>query len=240
MSGRCILFVEDDVAFADELIEYLNRHGIADVVHSLHVPSVADIEAAAPTLIVLDQFVDGFDTLTMFPELTRAIACPIVLLSGNQEAVDRIIGLEAGAVDYIVKTTSPREILARLRAALRRGEAAAPERAAPLRAASSSSGGWTFDAKQRQLLDASGEKVRLTGLEFELFKTLYDSFGKPVSRETLTALLLNRRYQPQDRAIDNLVSRIRSRLDEHGIDRDIMQNIRGLGYVLIQPDSAAE
>ncbi len=158
---------------------------------------------------------------------------PIVVLSAMGEETDRIIGLELGADDYIAKPFNPRELMARIRAVMRRahdsGESPAPgERVArPVTFA-----GWTLEPSRRRLLNPDGVEVPLTGGEYDLLIAMLDRANRVLTRDMLLDLLRGRQAGPFDRAIDVAISRLRRKLDDQGRGGQIIKTVRGGGYVL--------
>jgi len=234
-----VLLIEDDDVFAEEIVEYLGTHG-------LRVSRCATLDALmetlsnlGPQLVVLDQFVGDQDSLTVLAELRRSYRGGVVILTGNDEHVDRVIGLELGADDFVSKSQPPREILARLRAVLRRAAAAtddtvqAESAPAPPAETAKPAPAWTFDTRRRELLAPTGARVTLTAMEFELLAYLHGREGDVVSRDELSEAILRRRFSPLDRSLDNLVARIRAALKPFEGDRNIIKSVRGAGYVFV-------
>jgi DNA-binding response OmpR family regulator len=233
-----ILLVEDDDLFASEIGEYLQNHGLT----SSRIVSLANISAEiariGPRIVVLDQFVGGSDALTLLPLLRKSYSGGLIVLTANRDETDRVVGLELGADDFIVKTQPPREILARLRAVLRRSLPAAP--AEPARAVSGGRGtGWLIDHAVRALFAPDGTRIDLTSTEFELLAYLSARAGEAVPRLELYDAVL-RRPPPgrQDRAIDNLVSRVRLALAPAMGSHNPIKSMRGIGYIFVglEPD----
>jgi two-component system response regulator CpxR len=158
----------------------------------------------------------------------------VLLLTARGEDVDRIVGLEIGADDYIPKPFNPRELLARMRAVLRRNTAAAGAPPAVLRV-----GDLELDAGARRVLKAGG-KVDLTDVEFGLLEALMQSPGKVVNREDLSQSVLGRSFDPFDRSLDMHVSRLRRKLSQTGSDENLVKTVRGAGYQLVVDSDIAE
>lgn len=218
-----ILIVEDDGAFAQEFAEYLERHGLKVYVLA-SLDKVLDVlRDFVPALAVFDQFVAGEDVLAWLPRLRSGFEGGIVVLTGNPEQADRVIGLELGADDFVAKSLTPREILARLRAILRRRPAGG----------AAGSREWTLDPEQYCLVAAGGERIVLSPAEFDLLALLSARAGEIVSRETLSQAVLRREFSPTDRSIDNLVSALRMALQPLEAGRNAIQAVRGVGYVFV-------
>ncbi len=222
-----LLVVDDDPALRQLLADYLNRHGY----DTLLAPDASDLAARitryAPDLLVLDRMLpggDGADACRRLREQGEDI--PVILLTARDEAVDRIIGLEAGADDYLGKPFDPRELLARIEAVLRRKRGpSALTKDQPVRF-----GPFVFDPALRQLLRGD-ETVRLTGGEINLLEALVRNAGKPLSRERLLALARDDESgERNDRAIDIAILRLRRAIEEDPKQPRWIQTVWGIGY----------
>jgi DNA-binding response OmpR family regulator len=225
-----IVIVEDDDAFGEELSEFLGAHGFAvswgrtlDVLYAL-------IDAAKPELVILDQFVNGRDVLNDLHTIRRRFAGGLVILTGNPREVDRIIALEEGADDVILKSVSPREMLARLRAVERRTNRSNHAGEPPARAAGSTSR-WSIDAKWHLLRTPNGTLLQITNLECAALVYLDSRAGQLVTRDELSLKVLGRPFSPFDRSVDNLLSRIRRLIGPYMNGGDMIRAVRGQGYV---------
>jgi two-component system OmpR family response regulator len=226
-----ILVVDDDREIRELLARFLERQGF-------RVTAVRDAREARRIwpnghfqLIVLDLMLPGESGLDFARWLRGQSEAPIVMLTAMGEETDRIIGLELGADDYMPKPFNPRELLARIRAVLRRtGDA--PERRAesPLRAIEF--GGWKLEPARRRLLNPEGVEVPLTGGEYDLLMALVDRANRVLTRDMLLDLLRGRQAGPFDRAIDVAVSRLRRKLEDDGRNARLIKTVRGGGYVL--------
>lgn len=222
-----LLIVDDDPALRQLLADYLNKHGY----DTLLAPDASDLAARIirfePELIVLDRMMPGLDGA----EACRALRAqgediPIILLTAKDEAVDRIIGLEAGADDYLGKPFDPRELLARIQAVLRRKRGAS----ALNKDARVEFGGFVFDPVMRQLLRGD-EVVKLTGGEINLLEALVRNPGKPLSREKLLTLARDDESgERNDRAIDIAVLRLRRAIEDDPKQPRWIQTVWGTGY----------
>lgn len=231
-----VLLVEDDDNFAREIAEYLQNHGLTST-RVASLDNLAErIRALAPRAVLLDQFVGGSDALMLLPQLRAAYAGGLVVLTGNRDETDRVVGLELGADDFIIKTQPPREVLARLRAVIRRStpapavEASADSPAQPL----AGYGGWAMDVERRTLFAPDGTQVHLTSTEFELLAYLSARIGQTATRAELYGAILRRPpYGSEDRAIDNLVSRVRAALTPFLLRHNPIKSMRGIGYIFV-------
>ena len=225
-----LLVVDDDREIRDLLARFLEKHGF-------RVTAARDgreLRSLWPgsrfALAVLDLMLPGEDGLSLLRFIREEGRTPVVMLTAMGEETDRIVGLELGADDYVAKPFNPRELLARIRAVLRRVEAAAGQ--AEPRAATFRFAGWTLETARRRLVSPAGVEVPLTGGEYELLAVLAERAGRVLTREMLTDLLHGRAAGPFDRAIDVAVSRVRRKLDDDGKNPTLIKTVRGGGYVL--------
>ena len=225
-----IVIVEDDEAFGEELSEFLGANGFAvswgrtlDVLYAL-------IDAAKPELVILDQFLNGRDSLNDLYTIRRRFSGGLVILTGNPREVDRIIALEEGADDVILKSVSPREMLARLRAVERRTNRSNRSGEPPAPAAKPASR-WSIDAKWHLLRTPNGTLLQITNLECAALVYLDSRAGQLVTRDELSLKVLGRPFSPFDRSVDNLLSRIRRLIGPYMNGGDMIRAVRGQGYV---------
>ncbi|MBK1662465.1 response regulator [Paracraurococcus ruber] len=230
-----ILVVDDDREIRDLLSKFLERQG-------MRVSAARDAKEARKLwplgryhLVVLDLMLPGESGLD-FAKWLRGQGpgeggVPIVMLTAMSEETDRIVGLELGADDYLGKPFNPRELLARIRAVLRRasGEPGAAKEP-PAKAVRFS--GWTLEPARRRLLNPDGAEVPLTGGEYELLQVLVERPNRVLTRDMLMDLLRGRQAGPFDRAIDVAVSRLRRKLEDDGRNPTLIKTVRGGGYVL--------
>ena len=180
-------------------------------------------------LIVLDIMLPGEDGLSLCRRLRATSSVPVLMLTAKTEEIDRIIGLEIGADDYLGKPFNPRELLARIRAILRRGtgtEAAGEDGARRLRFLD-----WTLDVSLRQLLSPQEARIAITGAEFDLLHALCLRPGRVLSRDQLLDLTQGRAAGPFERSIDVLISRIRQKIERDPRNPEIIRTIRSGGYL---------
>jgi two-component system phosphate regulon response regulator OmpR len=228
-----ILVVDDDPALRDLLATYLGANGLT-------VRTVGDapgLRAALaqrmPDAIVMDLMLPGTDGLSLTRELRTQTSVPVLMLSARGDDMDRIIGLEVGADDYLAKPFNPRELLARLRALLRRSQtvSAAPAPTAPPRARF---GPFELDTDGHRLLRA-GVEVVLTHAEYELLAVLLAHPNRVLSRDTLVDLLRGYERDPFDRSIDNRVTRLRRKIEDDPATPLYLRTVRGEGYLFTPP-----
>lgn len=222
-----ILVVDDDPALRQLLADYLNRHGY----DTLLAPDAHDlalrIQRYSPDLVVLDRMMpdgDGAEACRRLRQQDEDI--PVILLTGRDETVDRVIGLEAGADDYLGKPFDPRELLARIEAVLRRKKGAS----ALIKEKPVAFGPFVFDPATRQLCKDSSI-IKLTGGEVNLLEALVNNAGKPLSRERLLALARDDdEGERNDRAIDIAILRLRRAIETDPKQPRWIQTVWGVGY----------
>lgn len=222
-----VLLIDDDVELCSMLTEYLGKNGFR--VRTAHRGDLG-LKAAQQrpwALILLDVMLPGMDGFEVLKRIRSESTVNVLLLTARGEDVDRIVGLEIGADDYIPKPFNPRELLARMRAVLRRNTVAAGAPPAVLRVAD-----LELDSGARKVLKA-GAKVDLTDVEFGLLEALMQSPGKVVNREDLSQAVLGRAFDPFDRSLDMHVSRLRRKLSHAGSDENLVKTVRGAGYQLV-------
>jgi DNA-binding response OmpR family regulator len=221
-----VLLIDDDVELCTMLKEYLGRNGFrVSTVHRGDVGLAAARERSW-TLILLDVMLPGMNGLEVLKQIRATSNVRVLLLTARGEDVDRIIGLEIGADDYLPKPFNPRELLARMRAVLRRSMNNATNEGGLLRVQN-----LELDSAARKVLQG-GRKLDLTDVEFALLEALMHSPGKVVSREELSEKVLGRKFDPFDRSLDMHVSRLRRKLDEDNSATEQVKTIRGTGYQL--------
>lgn len=238
-----ILIVDDDREIRDLLSRFLSKHGLRVSTAANGREMAAVLDGGAIDLIVLDLMMPGEDGLTLTRNLRANSAAqgggiPIIMLTAMGEETDRIIGLEMGADDYLAKPFNPRELLARIKAVVRRFEALPT----PLGIHGENTGegggdgsvtfaGWTFNVAVRVLTKPDGETVPLSGGEFELLQAFISHPGRVLNRDQLLDLARGRDAQPFDRAIDVQVSRLRKKIEPDPKNPSYIKTVRGGGYM---------
>ena len=226
-----LLIVDDDREIRSLLAQYLEKHDF----RTTAVPDGKEmrrvLERSHIDLLVLDLMLPGEDGLSLCRELRSRSQLPIIMLTARGEDVDRIIGLELGADDYVAKPFNPRELLGRIRAILRRS-AHAPRDPSPESVRGFSFGDWRLDTVSRTLTDSAGKEVSLSGAEYRLLAVLLGSANRVLSRAQLTELLRGRDADPFDRSIDVRVSRLRQILGDDARAPQIIKTVYGEGYVI--------
>jgi two-component system OmpR family response regulator len=230
-----ILIVEDEIEFSSELGIMLERYGFEVYMVASADQVIPAIRSFRPAILVLDQFVHNFDMLSFLPKIRTGFDGGIMILTGNTDSADKIIGLESGADDFVIKTTEPREILARLRSLTRRTATYhAESRGRPTHAASTQARhGWNVNLIAREVRSPDGVDVELTGMEFDTFSMLFQRTGEVVSREDMVEHILERHIDASGRSIENLVSRVRTKFKTIVGDRPLIKSVRGKGYAFL-------
>ncbi len=235
-----IAVVDDHREIRDLVGKYLQQQGYRVSTAENGTALRRLVERGAPDLVVLDIMMPGEDGLTLCRELrTRSgPTIPIIFLTARTEETDRVIGLELGADDYLAKPFSSRELLARIKAVLRRVNSLPPQRAAR-RAGSVRFERWVLSLARRELQSDDGVGVPLSTAEFRLLKVFVDHPGMVLSRDQLLDLTVGREADPFDRSIDNQISRLRRKVELDPKNPTIIQTHRGGGYSFL-PEVYAE
>jgi len=228
-----LLVVDDDRDIRTGVVEYLRKNGLRASAAVNGREMFAQLDASAFDLIVLDIMMPGDDGLVLCRTLRggKHKAVPILLLTARDDETDRIVGLEMGADDYVVKPFSPRELLARIKAVIRRARMLPPNLRITETAEVISFGRWRLDTTARHLIDEQNTVVALSGAEFRLLRVFLDHPQRVLSRDQLLNLTQGRDAELFDRSIDLLVSRLRSRLEDNAKAQSYIKTVRSEGYV---------
>lgn len=224
-----ILLGDDDEELAQLLQEYLHNHGVTcDCVHDgeavIQTLKTANNNAFAYDLLVLDIMMPKMDGLSVLRQLPNISDIPVIMLTAKGEEIDRIIGLELGADDYITKPCNPRELLARINAVIKRTNAAVSEHTALPESR-------LHLDQNRRVCQIDGVELQVTGTEFDLLVALLKQKGEVVSKTWLSEHVLQRELQPFDRSLDVHVSRLRKKLQP--FHDEPIKAVRGKGYQLV-------
>ena len=238
VDGRpSVLLVEDDAEISRMLVEVLAENGFT----ALSVASAADMEvsmAATPVdLVVLDIMLPGEDGLSICRRLRAASTIPIIMLTARGADVDRIVGLEIGADDYVTKPFNSRELVARIRALLRRAQGGHDGSRPRLRRLVFY--GWRLDLATRQLRNPDDVQVATTTVEFDLLAALCQNPGRVMSRDQLVEMTHGRLAGPLERSIDVHISRIRQKIEPDPREPTFIKTVRLGGYLFTPPVSEA-
>lgn len=231
--GPHILVVDDDQEIRDLLARFLAKHGLRVSTARDGVEMARQLDERKVDLVVLDLMLPGEDGLALTRRLreTRP-TLPIVMLTAMGEDTDRIVGLEMGADDYVAKPFNPRELLARIKAVLRRAQGTAEESAAPAATgARVRFDGWVLDLATRDLMSPEGVMIGLSAGEFSLLQVFVEHPRRVLSRDQLLDYARGRTAAPFDRSIDIQVSRLRRRLGDDAKDPQLIKTVRGGGYL---------
>ena len=229
-----ILIVDDDREIRSLLAEYLDANGFRTLTAADGQAMRRTLDSSHVDLIVLDLTLPGEDGLTLCRDLRAQSSLPVVMLTARSAALDRILGLEMGADDYLPKPFEPRELLARIRSVLRRTQALPPNMEPP-RARALRFAEWTLDLTARHLINAKGVVVALSGAEFRLLKTFLEHPNRVMNRDQLLNMTQGRDADPFDRSVDLQVSRLRQKLGEDAKSPQIIKTVRNEGYLLTVP-----
>jgi DNA-binding response OmpR family regulator len=229
-----ILIIDDDFELCTLVSEYLAAEGFR--VEAVHDGETGLQRATAGNylLIVLDVMLPGMSGFDVLRRLRATSRTPVLLLTARGEDVDRIVGLEIGADDYLPKPFNPRELVARIRAILRRSAADPKALGAPRPPEILKVGDIELDPATRTVRHA-GEPVELTSVEFNLLEVLLREAGRVVTREQLVSAVLSRKFSPFDRSIDMHVSKVRKKLGDMNGEEEHIKTVRGVGYILARP-----
>src|SRR5580692_10700280 len=225
-----ILIVDDQREICDLVQEYLSGEGYR-VSTAQDGAEMRRVMAQSPVdLVILDLMRPGEDGLTLARSLRQESSVGIIILTGRGEIVDRIIGLEMGADDYLPKPFHLRELLARVKSVLRRVQSRTGEPSQRARSHARFSG-WNLELSSRELMSPGGEEVRLTTGEFDLLAAFVNNPNQVLSRDRLLDLARNREAGPFDRTIDVQVGRLRRKLEDDPQNPSLIKTVRGSGYI---------
>ena len=228
-----LLVVDDDNGLRETLADFFELEGY-DIAQAANVSEAkAQLAAGEPDLVLLDINMPGGDGLTFAAEMRSWSATPIIILSGKGAMIDRVVGLEVGADDYVAKPFELSELLARVRAVLRRARPPGPTvtDAAPAERAARFSA-FVLTPGRRELSTHAGRVIDVTGAEFNLISAFVDRPNRVMSRDAIADLTRKDDWEGFDRSIDTLVSRLRRKLSAHTDASHLIQTVRGEGYVL--------
>ena len=225
-----LLVVDDEAALRQPLAEYLARQGFAVTQAASAAEARSHLRDETPDLVLLDVMMPGEDGLALCRHLAETRRLPTIFLTARGEPTDRIVGLEIGADDYVVKPFEPRELVARIRSVLRRanrvpGEPAEAEEVLTFE-------GWTLDPLKRRLTDPEGAVVAISSAEFRLLLAFLEHPRQVLDRDRLLEMVQGREAHLFDRAVDNQVSRLRRKIELDSRNPALIQTVWGGGYML--------
>lgn len=228
-----LMLVDDEAALREPLADYLTRQGFAVQQAASAAEAREILRAETPDLALLDIMMPGEDGLSLCRHLVETRQLPTIFLTARGEATDRIVGLEIGADDYVVKPFEPRELVARIRSVLRRATRAASEpQAAEDRAELLVFEGWALDPLKRRLTDPEGAVVAISSAEFRLLMAFLEHPRRVLDRDRLLDMVQGREAHLFDRAVDNQVSRLRRKIEPDSKNPQLIQTVWGGGYML--------
>lgn len=245
MQNKHILVVEDDPKIRTLLRACFEGEGarVSEAVDSASVKSVFDEDL--PDLVTLDIGLGGDDGLDIARELRRSFDTPIIMVTGKGDLIDRVVGLELGADDYLPKPFHVREMLARVKAVLRRFEGQPAERRPTEGAPAADSDvlaldGLRVDLGRMDVRDRDGESCGLTTADFKLLRAFIEHAGRPLSRDQLMDLIDGPEWVPLDRTIDNQVARLRKKIERDARHPKLIKTVRGIGYMMTETARAGD
>ncbi len=221
-----ILIVDDDQELGEMLRDFLAPDHLKLTACLNGEDGLKELQSGKFELLILDIMLPGISGLDVLKKLRQSNDLPVIMLTARGDDIDRIIGLEFGADDYLAKPFNPRELAARIKAILRRTKQSSR------RSESCELGDIALDPRTRRAT-VNGEPLRLTGTEFEILRCLLETPGEVVSKDKLNERALGRRFMPYDRSIDTHISNLRGKLERAGAINETIQNQRGVGYLLI-------
>lgn len=225
-----ILIVDDDDKLRELLVEYLEEYGYPVETLSSGMKCAATVRDIAPSVVVLDVMMPGKDGLEVLRELRAESSVPVIMLTAKGEDTDRIVGLELGADDYMAKPFNPRELLARIKAVLRRFEAANVTREKDDGLVEA--GGLTLNLHKQTLL-VEGDELELAATEFKLLKVLMTNADRALTRDDLMDMVWDKDFSAYDRSIDVHVSKLRSQLKPYEHHDKRIKTVWGTGYMFV-------
>ncbi|GED21701.1 response regulator [Halomonas halmophila] len=227
-----LFVVDDDPEIRELLADYLTRHGYRARVAEDAAALRALLATEQPDLLIVDLMLPGDDGFAICREIRRDSDLPLIMLTASPDETDRILGLELGADDYVAKPFNPRELLARVKAVLRRCRPRDGETSGAGMTRIVAFGGWQLDRVTRELIDGAGQRSALSGADFALLQVFLEHAEQVLSRDALFDLTRGRPAPPLDRSIDVHVCRLRQRLGEDAQHSQLIRTVRGMGYVL--------
>ena len=223
-----LLIVDDEASLREPLADYLTRQGFVVSQAASAAEAREALRSEAPDLVLLDIMMPGEDGLSLCRHLVESRHLPTIFLTARGEPTDRIVGLEIGADDYVVKPFEPRELVARIRSVLRRANRAAPEGEDEVLTFE----GWTLDPLKRRLTDPEGAVVAISSAEFRLLMAFLEHPRQVLDRDRLLEMVQGREAHLFDRAVDNQVSRLRRKIEADSRNPQLIQTVWGGGYML--------
>ena len=247
MTPAHIAVLDDEPEIRELLSRYLSSQGYRVTELRSGPELLATMSRDAPAIVLLDLGLPGEDGFAIARQLREHFRCGLIIVTGRGDAVDKVVGLEVGADDYVTKPFDLRELAARIKAVLRRtslaGDASRTEKRPPDATAAAPAAeperfqfaGWLFDTASRTLHDPAGQEVALTSGEFDLLAVLVRHPGRVLSRDFILERTRGRDAAPFDRTIDVQVGRLRRKMEADSERPELIKSVRGAGYVLVPP-----
>ena len=221
-----LLMIDDDRELGDMITDFLASDNLDVTVRHSGEAGIEEFKSGDYDLLILDIMMPGISGLDVLKKVRLTSAVPVIMLTARGDDVDRIIGLEFGADDYLPKPFNPRELVARIKAILRRAQPQSEDSEVL------ELGEIRLDSRTHKA-GVNQNELQLTGTEFEILKCLLETPGKVVNKEYLSERALGRRLLPYDRSVDTHISNLRGKLEKAGNRNETIQNQRGVGYLLI-------
>lgn len=235
MANASVLVVDDDADVRRMLVEYLGAHDYEVTGAANGAEMRAALERKLPDVVLLDVGLPGEDGLSLARFLRERYPVGIIMVTAADGVVDRVVGLEMGADDYVAKPFDPRELRARLKSVLRRMREDSGANAPVLARQRLRIGRCSLDVDARRLLDAEGADIPITAMEFDLLKAFVEHPNKVLTRDRLLTLTRNREWEPFDRSIDIRIARLRRKVEVNPDNPLAIQTVRGAGYMFVPP-----
>jgi two-component system phosphate regulon response regulator OmpR len=236
-TSGAVLIVEDDSDIRQMVAEYLGDHGYAVSQAQSGGDMREAVERSLPDVVLLDVKLPGEDGLTLARYLRERYDVGIIMVTAARDIVDRVVGLEIGADDYVTKPFDPRELLARVKSVMRRlqSRAPAPQQSVPAQQPRVTVGRCFLDVASHRLIDVTGQEVPMTSMEYDLLKVFIDHPNRVLSRDQILNLTHNRDWEPFDRSIDIRIARLRRKVEPDPNEPKTIRTVRGAGYMFVPP-----
>ena len=227
-----ILLIDDDEKLRELVVEYLEEYGFTIHTQPNGMEAAKTIQELSPSAVVLDVMMPGKDGLEVLRDIRAISTVPIIMLTAKGEDTDRIVGLEMGADDYMAKPFNPRELLARIKAVLRRFEIVAAASKTQQPVTTLTAGGLVLNVSKQTLL-VEGDELELAPTEFRLLKALMANVDKALTRDNLMDMVWDKDFSAYDRSIDVHVSKLRSQLKPYRSHAKRIKTVWGTGYMFV-------
>ncbi|MEJ8561655.1 response regulator transcription factor [Yoonia sp. GPGPB17] len=232
MEAQSILICDDEPALRRMLKDHLGECGYAVQEAANAAELFTSLDGEIPDLVILDVRMPGMDGLTALRDLRQRSQVPVMMLTAAGDVVDKVLGLELGADDYLVKPVDLRELQARVKAALRRSDIQVAQQDEAQRLSGTVPfGGCQLDLEAARLFGPTGSEIAVTAMEFSLLRVFVENKGRILNRDQLLEQAHDRGWEPFDRSIDLRISRIRRKIEPNPSKPEVIRTVRGIGYV---------